>query len=129
MFGTVVTVESKEHVVKVSNLNDEYEEHYDLESRLRSTSVYFLSITPMASLESLDQVGLLVRSTFHRVRNITSQVLHISGKIFFVKCAYCTVNFETELNMLVHVRFVHTFRNTPVSDGEEFKFELCLELL
>ena len=58
MFGTVVTVESKEHVVKVSNLNDEYEEHYDLESRLRSTSVYFLSITPMASLESLDQIGL-----------------------------------------------------------------------
>ena len=39
------------------------------------------------------------------------------------------MNFETELNMLVHVRFVHTFRNTPVSDGEEFKFELCLELM
>ena len=52
MFGTVVTVESK-----VSNLNDDYEEHYELESRHSSASVYFLSITPMASLESLDQVG------------------------------------------------------------------------
>ena len=47
MFGTVVTVESKEHVFKVSNLNDEYEEHYELESRHSSASVYFLSIFRM----------------------------------------------------------------------------------
>ena len=47
-----------------------------------TTTVFLWSTAPRASLESLDQVGLLVRSTFHRVGSITSKVLQISGKIF-----------------------------------------------
>ena len=38
------------------------------------------------------------------------------------------MNFETKLNMLVHMTIVHT-TTSEIIDDEELEYELCLKLL
>ena len=66
-------------------------------------TVYLWSTAPRTSLGSLDQVGLLVRFTFHRVGNITLKVLHISGKMFDdLSVTFCGRVFQTKHSIAIH---------------------------
>ena len=80
-----------------------------------TTTVNLWSTAPRTSLGSLDQVGLLVRFTFHRVGNRTLKVLDFSGKIF------------DDLSVLI-VPIVHT-TTSEIIDDEELEYWTLFETI